>query len=61
LKNQLKRNGTQIVAQGIENMFITSIISDYGVEKKTKKDTNLKRHLSIPFRANSILKYILVG
>jgi hypothetical protein len=33
LENQLKRNGTPIVTQGIENMFITSIIHDYGVEK----------------------------
>jgi hypothetical protein len=57
LENQLKRNGTQIVTQGIENMFITSIIHDYGVEKKR----TTKRHLFIPFKANFKLKYILVG
>jgi hypothetical protein len=41
----------QIVAQGIENMLITSIILDYDVEK----------HFSIPLITNSKLKFILVG
>jgi hypothetical protein len=31
----VKRNGMQSGAQGIENMLITFIIHDYGVEKKT--------------------------
>jgi hypothetical protein len=31
---QLKKNGMQIDAQNIENMFVISIIHDYGVEKK---------------------------
>jgi hypothetical protein len=31
----VKRNGMQSGAQGIENMLITSVICDYGVEKKT--------------------------
>ncbi len=57
LENQLKRNGTPIVTQGIENMFITSIIHDYGVEKMWTP----KRHLFIPFKADFKLKYILVG
>jgi len=47
---QLKRNRMQIVAQGIENMLIISIILDYGVEK----------HFSIPSITNSKLKFILV-
>jgi hypothetical protein len=48
---------TQIVTQGIENMFITFIIHDYGVEKKRTP----KRHLFIPFKAKFKLKSILVG
>jgi hypothetical protein len=40
LENELKRNVMQIVTQGIENMFITFIIHDYGVEKnELQKDT----------------------
>jgi hypothetical protein len=31
----VKRNWMQSGAQGIENMLITFIIRDYGVEKKT--------------------------
>jgi hypothetical protein len=48
---------TQIVTQGIENMFITFIIHEYGVEKKRTP----KRQLFIPFKAKFKLKSILVG
>jgi hypothetical protein len=41
----------QIVAQGIEDMLITSIILHCGVEK----------HFSIPSITNSKLKFTLVG
>ncbi len=41
-------------AQGIQNMLITSIIHDYGVEKKKqlKKDIYSTRHLSLPIKTN---------
>ncbi len=58
---QLKKNGMQIGAKGIENILITSIC-DYAVEKKVglKKHRSAK-YLSILFRVDSRLKYILVG
>ncbi len=51
----------QIGAKGIENMLITSIC-DYGVEKKVglKKHRSAK-YISILFRVDFRLKYILVG
>jgi hypothetical protein len=53
----------KISAQGIENMLVTFVIHDYGVEKEEVwKDTDLaKRHLSILFTADSKLKSILIG
>jgi len=57
---QLKINKMQIGAQRIENMFITDIIYNYGVEKKSTS----KKHLSIPFKLNCKpmdLIVILVG
>jgi hypothetical protein len=45
----LKKNRTQIDAQDIENMLVTSIICDYVVERKKAP----KRCLSIPFKAFS--------
>jgi hypothetical protein len=32
--NPIEKNEKKFDAQGIENMFINSIIHDYGVEKK---------------------------
>jgi hypothetical protein len=43
-----------IDAQDIENMLVTFIIHNYGVEKKWN-DTNLKRHLINP-NSHKILK-----
>jgi hypothetical protein len=43
---QLKKKGTEIVAQCIENMLITSSSHEYGVRKKyikLQKNTNPKR------------------
>jgi hypothetical protein len=55
----------QIDAEGIENMIITFIICDYGVEnkpisRKQKSKKIPKNHLSIPFKENFRLKSILV-
>jgi len=43
-----------IDVQDIENMLVTFIIHDYGVEKK-RNDTNLKRHVFIG-NSHKILK-----
>jgi hypothetical protein len=50
----------QIGAQGIENMFITSIICNMVFKKNKNEKTYLKRNLSIPFKTNFILKFILI-
>jgi hypothetical protein len=49
-------------AQGIENMLITFVIHDYGVEKKElKKDTYSTRHFFLLIKTNYKPKFILVG
>jgi hypothetical protein len=50
----------KIDIQGIENMLVTSTINDYGVQRKKKKNTNSKRHVSIPLNAHFTLKFILI-
>jgi len=32
----------QVDVEGIENMFITSIICDYGIEQKNSKNTKIE-------------------
>ncbi len=56
---QLKKNRMQIGAKGTENMLITSIC-DYSVEKKVglKKHRSAK-YLSILFRVDFRLKYLV--
>jgi hypothetical protein len=47
------------VHKGIENMLVTFVIHDYGVEKEElRKDMDL-RHLSILLTADSKLKSIM--
>jgi hypothetical protein len=51
----------RIGAEGIENMLTTSIC-DYGVEKKVGfKKYRSAKYVSILFRVDFRLKYILIG
>jgi len=60
---QLKKKGMEVVAQCIENMLITSISHEYGVQKYiyNSKKTQIQKdvHLFIPFKSNSKTKSTL--
>jgi len=60
---QLKKKGMEIIAQCIENMLITSINREYGVQKKyiQLQKTQIRKdvHLFVPFKSNSKTKSIL--